>query len=110
MEKTPETSYKKKLIDGFSKKKSTIAIIGLGYVGLPLSLSYSEKGFKVLGIDINPKKIDFLNQKRSFIKHINNKRIEDVINKKQFFPTSLFCSVNIVLIQLDIVFHVPQSA
>lgn len=90
MEKAPETSYKKKLIDGFSKKKSTIAIIGLGYVGLPLSLSYSEKGFKVLGIDINPKKIDLLNQKRSFIKHINNKRIEDVINKKQFIPTSNF--------------------
>ena len=38
-----------------------IAIIGLGYVGLPLALTFAETGFKVIGIDIDQKKINELN-------------------------------------------------
>ncbi len=44
-------------------KKNTVAIIGLGYVGLPLALLASEKKWKVLGIDIDKKKIDKITQK-----------------------------------------------
>jgi glycine/D-amino acid oxidase-like deaminating enzyme len=40
---------------------TTIAIIGLGYVGLPLALRFAEAGVRVIGLDIDPKKVDALN-------------------------------------------------
>ena len=42
-------------------KKSKITIIGLGYVGLPLALSFIKKGFKVLGVDTDIKKVNLRN-------------------------------------------------
>jgi len=49
---------------------NTIAIVGLGYVGLPLLLAYARKGFRSIGFDIDPSKIDHLHAGRSYIKHI----------------------------------------
>ena len=43
-------------------------IIGLGYVGLPLALQFAKSGVEVLGLDIDVAKIDFISQKRSYIK------------------------------------------
>src|SRR3984957_16901071 len=50
--------------------KSKIAIVGLGYVGLPLSLQFARSGAQVLGMDIDPNKVDTLNQGQSYIKHV----------------------------------------
>ena len=36
-------------------KEAVIGIIGLGYVGLPLGLTFAEKGFKVIGFDVDPR-------------------------------------------------------
>jgi len=47
-----------------------IAIVGLGYVGLPLSLQFARSGVDVLGLDIDPAKVEAINQGRSYIKHI----------------------------------------
>ena len=52
-----------------------IGIVGLGYVGLPLLLTYAEKGYKVLGLDIDQTKTDAINEGRSYIKHIEGERI-----------------------------------
>jgi UDP-N-acetyl-D-glucosamine dehydrogenase len=51
-------------------RTAVIGIVGLGYVGLPLTLRYSEVGFKVLGIDIDAAKVTRLNQGGSYIEHI----------------------------------------
>ena len=50
--------------------KPKIAIIGLGYVGLPLSLQFARSGIQVLGLDIDSEKVDALNEGRSYIKHV----------------------------------------
>lgn len=47
-----------------------IAIVGLGYVGLPLSLQFARSGVAVLGLDIDPAKVDAINCGRSYIKHV----------------------------------------
>ena len=52
-----------------------IAIVGLGYVGLPLSLQFARSGVTVLGLDIDRAKVESLNSGRSYIKHI---RSEDI--------------------------------
>jgi UDP-N-acetyl-D-glucosamine dehydrogenase len=51
-------------------RKTRIGIIGLGYVGLPLALLFSEAGFPVLGFDIDPEKVAALNSDRSYIHRI----------------------------------------
>lgn len=50
---------------------STIGVVGLGYVGLPLVLAYAAKGYATLGFDIDPSKINSLHAGRSYIKHIS---------------------------------------
>jgi len=51
-------------------RSAVVGIIGLGYVGLPLTLRYAEAGFRVLGIDIDAAKVDKLNRGESYIRHI----------------------------------------
>ena len=66
------------------KNKSIIVgVVGLGYVGLPLAVTFCKK-FKVIGYDTNGKNIEFLNQGKSYIGDVDNKKI----NMENFFPTS----------------------
>jgi len=53
----------------------------LGYVGLPLMVRYAEVGYKVLGIDIDQKKVNELNQGNSYIDHIPSKHIKQSVDK-----------------------------
>src|SRR6056297_3102689 len=63
------------LLDRLRTKKATIGIVGLGYVGLPLLLRYSEAGFKVLGLDVDPAKVEKLNAGRSYIAQFESERV-----------------------------------
>src|ERR1700726_1164243 len=72
----------------------TIAIVGLGYVGLPLSIRFAESCATVIGIDIDPAKIDTLNDGRTYIKHIDAHAISKLVRAKKFLPTTDFAKVN----------------
>jgi UDP-N-acetyl-D-glucosamine dehydrogenase len=63
------------LTDRLHARDAEIGIVGLGYVGLPLMIRYSQVGFKVLGIDIDPAKVEKLNAGKSYIEHIAADRI-----------------------------------
>lgn len=58
------------VVDKFKSKKAVIGIVGLGYVGLPLALRYSEEKFKVIGFDIDQFKVNKVNEGQSYIEHI----------------------------------------
>ena len=49
-------------IEKISKREGTIGVVGLGYVGFPLALSLADEGFKVIGVDIDQKRIDGFNR------------------------------------------------
>jgi UDP-N-acetyl-D-glucosamine dehydrogenase len=68
-------SCKDALIEKIHNKMAVIGVVGLGYVGLPLVLRYSEAGFRVLGIDIDPTKIETLGRGESYIEHIPSEAI-----------------------------------
>jgi len=76
----------------FSNKEATIGILGLGYVGLPLVLRFSEVGFKVIGFDIDISKIESLNKGISYIKNIADVSIEKA-RESGFFPTADFSKI-----------------
>ena len=67
-----------------------IAIIGLGYVGLPLSLQFARSGVTVLGVDIDPAKVEALNAGQSYIRHISPEAISEAVNAKTFSACSDF--------------------
>jgi len=71
----------------------TIAIIGLGYVGLPLALQFSRSGATVIGIDIDPSKVDALAQGRSYIKHITPESIREQLASGHLSATTDFAAV-----------------
>lgn len=61
---------KRLLIDRLDSKSATIGILGLGYVGLPLVLRFAAVGYRVVGLDIDARKVDALNAGRSYIEHV----------------------------------------
>jgi UDP-N-acetyl-D-glucosamine dehydrogenase len=62
-------SLKDVLLRKLRSRDATIAIVGMGYVGLPLALRYAEVGYRVLGIDLDAAKVKALNEGRSYIQH-----------------------------------------
>jgi UDP-N-acetyl-D-glucosamine dehydrogenase len=70
-----------------------IAVVGLGYVGLPLSLQFARSGVEVLGLDIDPAKVESLNGGRSYIKHITGDAIGAAVKAKTFSAASDFSLV-----------------
>ncbi|MEQ1739428.1 MAG: nucleotide sugar dehydrogenase [Methyloglobulus sp.] len=70
---------KSTLIQKLDDKQAIIGIVGLGYVGLPLTIRYCEVGYKVIGFDIDPTKISLLGQGKSYIEHIPSDSIQRAV-------------------------------
>ncbi|ACD95224.1 nucleotide sugar dehydrogenase [Trichlorobacter lovleyi] len=68
------------LVEKLTQKTATIGIVGLGYVGLPLMLRYTEVGYKVLGLDIDAAKTEKLNRGESYIEHIPASAIAQAVS------------------------------
>ena len=83
---TPLQKLEKKI----DNKSLTLGIIGLGYVGLPLSLTFLRKGVKVIGYDLDPSKIKAISQGKSYIKHIPSNELTEYVSKGKFSATNDF--------------------
>ena len=77
-------------LDSINDKHVTLSIIGLGYVGLPLALNFSDSGFSVLGFDTDKKKVEQLINGQSYINYIPDQRISKVVSSGLFKPVSNF--------------------
>ncbi|MGI3294832.1 nucleotide sugar dehydrogenase [Neisseria sp. SLRRB23] len=83
---------KDQLIRKFADRTAVIGIVGLGYVGLPLMLRYTDAGFRVLGFDIDTFKTDRLNAGESYIEHIPSEKIA-AARRKGFEATDDFSRI-----------------
>ncbi|HYE33783.1 MAG TPA: nucleotide sugar dehydrogenase [Methylomirabilota bacterium] len=70
-----------------------IAVVGLGYVGLPLALQFARSGVSVLGLDIDPAKVTSINSGKSFIKHIESSAIQEQLAAKRVEASTDFSRV-----------------
>jgi UDP-N-acetyl-D-glucosamine dehydrogenase len=77
------------LSDRIQAKSATIAVIGMGYVGLPLARAFSAAGFPVLGCDVDDEKVTSLNQGRSYFRHIPDDAVA-TMRASRFEATSQF--------------------
>jgi len=72
------------------EKAASVGVIGLGYVGLPLVKAFLKKGFSVTGFDIDVRKVEMLNQGKSYIKHISTDELKAFLARKTFSATTDF--------------------
>ena len=80
-----------------------VAIIGLGYVGLPRAIQFCEKNIKVIGLDIDKKKIELLKKKKTYISNISSKKIKTIVDKKLLTVSndfSLIKEANVIILCL----------
>ena len=79
---------KEALLQKISERKATVGVIGLGYVGLPLVLLFNKRGFPVIGIDVDPRKVEQLRLGNSYIEHISSSQIEELNDSGSFRATT----------------------
>ncbi len=92
------------LLNKIANKSAKVGVIGLGYVGLPLAIEFSLKGFNTTGFDIDNKKIEFIYEGKSYIKHIKEEKIKNAVETGNFSVTTDFSK----LIDMDaIIICVP---
>jgi nucleotide sugar dehydrogenase len=82
-----------------SKGECKVGIYGLGYVGLPLALRFAQVGIKVIGFDIDPRKVELLNQGKSYIERITESQIRSA-QEAGFIATTDFSMTNLVDAQI----------
>lgn len=69
------------MIHKLKDKSAVVGIVGLGYVGLPLAIRYCEVGYKVLGFDTDPGKVNSLSNGETYIEHIPDQSIQKAKNQ-----------------------------
>ncbi|HHE55503.1 MAG TPA: nucleotide sugar dehydrogenase, partial [Caldithrix abyssi] len=78
------------LLNKIKNKEAVVGVVGLGYVGLPLLMEFVDQGFKTIGFDIDPEKVEKLNAGKSYIKHIDGQRVKKVRETNLFEATTDF--------------------
>lgn len=90
------TSLEQRIKDQSAK----VGVVGLGYVGLPLAVEFAEKGFYVLGIDIDRTKVEKLNRGENYIGDVDNERLKGLVHEGLLEGTTMYGRVG----ELDILF------
>src|SRR5437870_13632112 len=80
----------KTAIAKFESKSAKVAIVGMGYVGLPLARRCLEVGFTIYGIEVSDAKVSKLRDGETYIRHISNDDIRKMNKTGRFFPTTDF--------------------
>jgi len=75
------------LIGKIERREQVVAVLGLGYVGLPLAMAFAAQGVAVLGYDVDPAKIDTLTAGRSYLETVPSSAVAAAVQADKFVPT-----------------------
>lgn len=92
--KGKELMVKEDLIQDIQKKRANIAVIGMGYVGLPLAVTFANAGFSVTGIDPIQEKVDMVNRGESYISDISNAQLRKHIDNGRIRATTDYATLS----------------
>ncbi len=87
--------------ESVEQKQSSIAIMGLGYVGLPLAVEFAQAGFHVWGIDTIRSKVEDLKAKKNYIPDVDSERLGELVDDGFLIPTSdvsVLADVDVVIL------------
>jgi UDP-N-acetyl-D-glucosamine dehydrogenase len=95
------TSIAQRLARRIEERTARVAVVGLGYVGLPLAETFAWGGFPVIGFDVDASKIQRLKRGESYIGHICSDRVAELADSGRFDPTddpSRFVEADVIVI------------
>lgn len=78
----------KELLNKIETKNATIGVVGLGYVGLPLAVEKAKAGYKVIGFDVQSKRVDQVNNGINYIGDVVDEELSELTQSKQIFATT----------------------
>jgi nucleotide sugar dehydrogenase len=82
------------LLNRIKDKSAVVAVIGLGYVGLPLAVEKAKAGYKTIGFDVQKEKIDMVNRGENYIGDVVDSELEDIVKNGFLSATSDFSIVS----------------
>lgn len=80
-------SYKENLLEKINSKEAVLGVVGLGYVGLPLAVEKAKAGFKVIGFDIQQKRVDMVNKGKNYIGDVVDEELANLVKNKKIEAT-----------------------
>src|SRR6266849_4892811 len=78
------------LLERIASRQAKVGVVGLGYVGLPLGMAFSEAGFSVLGLDVDPRKVEGVLKGKSYIRHISSEPLKRLAESGKLSATTEF--------------------
>ncbi len=85
--------YQQQLIEKFRKRTAKVAILGMGYVGLPLAVVFAEAGFEVTGIDPLESKVAALNRGESYILDVPQEQVQRLVEQGKLKATTDYAAL-----------------
>jgi len=82
------------LRERLERREAVIGVVGLGYVGLPLALEFAKNGYPVVGFDVDPKKVEALNEGRSYIEDVDADTVARVVSEGKLAASSDFSELS----------------
>ncbi|WAM32937.1 nucleotide sugar dehydrogenase [Caldicellulosiruptor morganii] len=83
----------KELLKKIEDKTAIIGVVGLGYVGLPLAVEKAKAGYKVIGFDIQQKRVDMVNKGQNYIGDVVDGELEQLVRKGRIFATTDYSKI-----------------
>jgi len=109
-----KVAAKDQLVEKLNQRTATIAVVGLGYVGLPLACALAEAGFRVIGIDSSLEKVEGINAGRSHIDDVPSAQVRRLVGDHNLWATTEYeaakkCDAAIVAVPTPIdEFRIPD--
>ncbi len=86
-------NFKTELLQKIAERQAKIAVIGMGYVGLPLMVSFAEAGFRVVGIDVDRQKVEMLNRGESYIEDVADAALRPLVQRGLLWASADYTAV-----------------
>lgn len=82
------SNLKEELLNKINTREARVGVVGLGYVGLPLVVALAEAGFKVVGVDLDPQKVNLINRGVSYIEDVSNHILQPLVKSGKVHATT----------------------
>jgi UDP-N-acetyl-D-glucosamine dehydrogenase len=90
----PKPDYAKELMAKFKNHTAVVAVVGIGYVGLPLAVEKAKVGFPVIGLDRNEERVGIINRGENYIRDVKNDELEKVVSEGKLHASYDFSLLN----------------
>jgi len=90
----PKPDYAKELMAKFKNHTAVVAVVGIGYVGLPLAVEKAKVGFPVIGLDRNEERVGMINRGENYIRDVKDEELKKVVSDGKLHASNDFSELN----------------